>query len=149
MKSGRLVRATGRWSSTSRPEAAARPAACASAAADGTGPLRPRPAAGLFTSLLVTSGITHGLAQHVARLETSATQVFGKGLPATLPGDLAACLAGNPSGRLRITARPAGGPLQAKAEVLPLHQPAAFVRLRPPAIARSLRSHKRLHPPPL
>src|SRR5258708_26078172 len=130
IKAGPLVRAIGSRISTSRPEAAARPAACASAAADGTGPLRPRPAAGLFTSPLVTSGITHGLAQHVAPLETSATQVFGKALPATLPGDLAACLAGHPSGRLRITARPARGPRPAHAQVLPPHQPGAVVRLR-------------------
>ena len=66
--------------------------------------LRPRPAAGVFTSLLVADGDTRGLADHVARLDASARQLYGKALPPALAGDLAAQLAGNPSGRLRITA---------------------------------------------
>ena len=65
--------------------------------------LRPRPAAGVFTSLLVVDGATRGLADHAARLDASARQLFGKGLPGTLRDDLAAQLADKPSGRLRIT----------------------------------------------
>jgi len=104
--------------------------------------LRPRPAAGVFTSLLVTGGDTSGLARHVARLEASARQLFGKSLPATLGGDLAAQLAGNPSGRLRITVQPAGGPLRALVQVVPLDQPPAEVRLRPAVIGGGLGAHK-------
>ena len=142
IKAGPLVRAIGSRIAATSPAGAALPAARASAAGGDTRPLRPRPAAGLFTSLLVTSGAAHGLADHLARLDASAREVFGKGLPPALPGEIAACLAGNPSGRLRITARPAGGPLQAKAEVLPLDQQAAFVRLRPTVIAGGLGGHK-------
>jgi para-aminobenzoate synthetase/4-amino-4-deoxychorismate lyase len=104
--------------------------------------LRPRPAAGVFTSLLVTDGDTRGLADHVARLDASVRQLFGKGLPPALPGDLAAQLAGNPSGRLRITVQPAGGPLRALVEVVPLDQPPAEVSLRPAVVPGGLGAHK-------
>ena len=104
--------------------------------------LQPRPAAGVFTSLLVADGDTCGLADHVARLEASARQLFGKGLPGTLAGDLAAQLAGNPSGRLRITLQPAGGLLRARVEVVPLDQPPAEVSLRPAVIEGGLGPHK-------
>jgi len=104
--------------------------------------LRPRPAVGVFTSLLVAEGDTRGLAHHVARLDASARQLFGKGLPATLRDDLAAQLAGNPSGRLRITLQPAGGPLRALVAVVPLDQPPAAVSLRPAVIRGGLGAHK-------
>ena len=104
--------------------------------------LQPRPAVGVFTSLLVADGDTRGLADHVARLEASARQLFGKGLPGTLAGDLAAQLAGNPSGRLRITLQPAGGPLRARVEVVPLDQPPAEVSLRPAVIEGGLGAYK-------
>ncbi len=47
--------------------------------------LLPRPAAGVFTSLLVTDGVTRGLAAHLARLEASVRDLYGKELPASLP----------------------------------------------------------------
>ena len=48
--------------------------------------------------------------------------------PARLPAaDLAACLKARPSGRLRITVRPVGGPLQATVEVVPPSAPRAPV----------------------
>ena len=104
--------------------------------------LQPRPAAGVFTSLLVADGDTCGLADHVARLEASTRQLFGKGLPGTCAGDLAAQLAGNPSGRLRITLQPAGGPLRVRVEIVPLDQPPAEVSLRPAVIEGGLGAHK-------
>ena len=104
--------------------------------------LRPRPAAGVFTSLLVAGGHTHRLAGHLARLEASAQQLFGKHLPPALAGDLAARLAENPSGRLRITVQPAGGPLRARVEVVPLDQPPTQVRLRPVVVDGGLGGHK-------
>jgi para-aminobenzoate synthetase/4-amino-4-deoxychorismate lyase len=104
--------------------------------------LRPRPAAGVFTSLLVTDGDTRGLADHVARLDASARQLFGKGLPPALVDGLAAQLASNPSGRLRITVQPAGGPLRALVEVVPLDQPPAEVSLQPAVIPGGLGAHK-------
>jgi len=104
--------------------------------------LRPRPAAGVFTSLLVADGATRDLADHVARLDASARQLFGKGLPGTLRDDLAAQLADKPSGRLRITVQPAGGPLRGLVQVVPLDQPPAEVTLRPAVIRGGLGAHK-------
>jgi para-aminobenzoate synthetase / 4-amino-4-deoxychorismate lyase len=118
-------------------------AATAGAAAEGDRRfLRPRPAAGVFTSLLVTGGDASGLAGHVARLEASARQLFGKGLPLTLQDSLRATLAQNPAGRLRITVRPAGGPLRALAEVVPLDRAPPWVSLRPVMVEGGLGAHK-------
>jgi para-aminobenzoate synthetase/4-amino-4-deoxychorismate lyase len=86
----------------------------------GQAALLPRPAAGVFTSLLVSGGQTRGLAAHLARLEASVQELYGKELPASLRGELAGCLATRPTGRLRITVRPVGGPLQVTVEVVPL-----------------------------
>jgi len=140
LKAGPLIRAIGG-------RLAAEPGLPAAGTRPGGGlmsrpSLQPRPAAGVFTSLLVADGDTCGLADHVARLEASARQLFGKGLPGTLAGDLAAQLAGNPSGRLRITLQPAGGPLRARVEVVPLDQPPAEVSLRPAVIEGGLGAHK-------
>ena len=87
------------------------------------GALSPRPSAGVFSSLLVTDGETRGLPAHLARLESSVRGLYGKGLPASLHVQLASRLAARPSGRLRITVRPVGGPLQATVEVVPLAAP--------------------------
>jgi para-aminobenzoate synthetase / 4-amino-4-deoxychorismate lyase len=92
--------------------------------------------------LLVAGGDTRSLAGHLTRLNDSARQLFGKGLPPALGGDLAALLAASPSGRLRITVRPTGGPLRALAEVVPLDQPAAELSLRPVVIEGGLGAHK-------
>src|SRR6516165_1524096 len=98
LKAGPLVRAIGGHVG-SRP---ATPAAHAGADGGRTrGYLRPRPAAGVFTSLLVTSGQTRSLDGHLARLDDSTWQLFGKHLPPDLPAELAGCLATRPSGRLR------------------------------------------------
>lgn len=104
--------------------------------------LRPRPAAGVFTSLLVTGGDTRDLAGHVARLDASARQLFGKGLPPAVHDSLAATLAQNPSGRLRITVQPAGGPLRALVEVVPLDEPPGQLSLRPVVVEGGLGAHK-------
>jgi para-aminobenzoate synthetase/4-amino-4-deoxychorismate lyase len=82
--------------------------------------LRPRAAMGVFTSLLVTDGMVADLDEHLARLEASAIELYGKRLPERLLDDLAACLAKRPSGRLCLTARPVGGPLQVTVEVVPI-----------------------------
>jgi para-aminobenzoate synthetase/4-amino-4-deoxychorismate lyase len=114
------------------------------AEAAGRAALLPRPAAGVFTSLLVSDGVTYELAAHLARLETSVRNLYGKDLPASLPDDLARRLAARPSGRLRVTVRPVGGPLQATVEVVPLLQPlsAAAVRLRPVTVPGGIGGHK-------
>ena len=101
-----------------------------SADANALAALTPRPSAGVFTSLLVTDGQTRGLVHHLERLASSVRDLYGKDLPASLNPDLAACLSSRPTGRLRITVRPIGGPLQATIEVVPLSTPPAST---PPA----------------
>jgi para-aminobenzoate synthetase/4-amino-4-deoxychorismate lyase len=103
---------------------------------------RPRPAVGVFTSLRVTAGDGHDLGGHLARLDDSTWQLFGKHLPPDLHAELAACLARRPSGRLRITARPVGGPLQVTVEVIPVDPIPAAVALHSVTIPRGLGAHK-------
>ena len=117
-------------------------ATAAGSAAAALAALLPRPAAGVFTSLLVTGGVTHGLADHLARLEASVRDLYGKELPVSLAGDLARCLAAGPSGRLRITVRPVGGPLQATVEVVPQPPGAMAVTLRPVTVPGGIGAHK-------
>jgi para-aminobenzoate synthetase/4-amino-4-deoxychorismate lyase len=103
---------------------------------------RPRPVAGVFTSLLVTAGETAGLDAHVERLRSSARRLYGKDLPASLPRELASCLATRPTGRLRITVQPLGGPLQVRVEVVPLTPAQRAVRLRPAVVPGGFGGHK-------
>ena len=113
--------------------------------AAGTAPaadLAPRPTAGVFTSLAVTDGRTRGLAAHLDRLAVSVARLYAKDLPVSLPADLARCLAGRPTGRLRITVRPVGGPLQAAVEVVPLSPPPDAVTLRPVTVSGGIGPHK-------
>ena len=104
--------------------------------------LAPRPAAGVFTSLMVTDGRTRGLAAHLDRLAASVARLYAKDLPVSLPADLARCLAARPTGRLRITVRPVGGPLQATVEVVPLTAPPDAVALRPVTVSGGIGAHK-------
>jgi para-aminobenzoate synthetase / 4-amino-4-deoxychorismate lyase len=110
---------------------------------EGPGPdLRPRPSAGVFTSLLVTAGQTRGLDAHLARLAASVRELYARGLPPALDEELAACLADRPTGRLRITVRPVGGPLQATVEVVPVAVPPPAVTLRPVTVPGGIGGHK-------
>jgi para-aminobenzoate synthetase/4-amino-4-deoxychorismate lyase len=122
--------------------ASGHPAAAPADRAPARPSMRPRPAAGVFTSLLISCGSTQGLADHVARLEGSTRQLFGKQLPHSLRDELATIIGERPSGRLRITARPGGGPLQAIVEVVPLSRRATVAELRPVVIPGGLGSHK-------
>jgi para-aminobenzoate synthetase/4-amino-4-deoxychorismate lyase len=104
---------------------------------------RPRPTAGVFSSLVVADGVTNGLDAHLARLAASVRDLYGKDLPASLRADLAECLRRRPTGRLRITVRPVGGPLQATIEVVPL-QPAAAagITLKPVTVPGGIGGYK-------
>jgi para-aminobenzoate synthetase / 4-amino-4-deoxychorismate lyase len=111
--------------------------------AAGPGPaLRPRPAAGVFTSLLVRDGVPAGLAEHLSRLEGSARELYGKELPARLHDDLARCLAARPAGRLRITVRPLGGPLHVTVECIPLDDGPGVADLLPVVVPGGMGGHK-------
>jgi para-aminobenzoate synthetase component I len=150
---GRLADEAGHG--TAGPQAGAIPAASAFTGTDAAEPpttgdgnaaalmaLRPRPAAGVFTSLLVADGVVRDLPAHQERLSTSTRELFGKDLPASLHDDLAACLAAKPSGRLRITARPVSSLIQATAEVVPLDRQPRPVDLHPAVIPGGLGAHK-------
>jgi para-aminobenzoate synthetase / 4-amino-4-deoxychorismate lyase len=104
--------------------------------------LLPRPAAGIFTSLLVRDGVAYQLGDHVDRLAASALRLYGKDLPASLDDELARCLAERPSGRLRITVRPLGGPLAATVEVVPVTDLAMVADLVPVLVPRGIGAHK-------
>jgi len=110
-------RATGYAAATGSALAAGLPE---SADANALAALAPRYSAGVFTSLPVADGQTRGLDDHLARLALSVRDLYRKDLPASLKAELAACLASRPTGRLRITVHPVGGPLQAAIEVVPL-----------------------------
>ena len=105
-------------------------------------PPRPRPALGVFTSLRVTRGSCRDLDRHLARLDDSTWRLFGKHLPPGIRADLAARLADAPSGRLRVTARPFGGPIHVTTEVVPIGPPPTAVGLHPVTIAGGLGAHK-------
>ncbi len=104
--------------------------------------VRPRPAAGVFTSLLVDRGTTRDLIGHLTRLGDSTVQLYGKHLPQSLYDDLAACLAQRPSGRLRIRAQPSGGQLRVSVAVIPLDGQPETVRLQPVVVPGGLGGHK-------
>jgi para-aminobenzoate synthetase/4-amino-4-deoxychorismate lyase len=96
----------------------------------------------VFTSLRVTGGRCRDLDRHLARLDDSTWRLFGKHLPPGTRTELAARLAGRPSGRLRVTARPFGGPIQVTAEVVPVSPAPAAVGLYPVTITGGLGAHK-------
>jgi para-aminobenzoate synthetase/4-amino-4-deoxychorismate lyase len=104
--------------------------------------LLPLPATGIFTSLLVRDGIAERIGDHLDRLDSSARALFGKGLPAGTHDDLARCLSGRPSGRLRITVRPLGGPLHTTIELVPVQNPPASADLIPVVIPGGIGGHK-------
>jgi para-aminobenzoate synthetase / 4-amino-4-deoxychorismate lyase len=110
-----------------------------------TGPdpaLLPRPAAGVFTSLHVREGAGQHLGAHLDRLADSARQLYGKKLPKGLVADLDRCLAMRPTGRLRITVRPRGGPLHATVAVVPLDRTSAVTDLVPVVLPGGIGEHK-------
>ena len=139
LKAGPLIRAAG-GALSSRPAEDAMTARSVPAADRPSA--RPRPAAGVFTSLLVDRGTTRDLAGHLARLGGSTQELYGKHLPRSLHADLAACLAQRPSGRLRVTAQPVGGQLRVSVAVIPLDGQPETVRLRPAVIPGGLGAHK-------
>jgi para-aminobenzoate synthetase/4-amino-4-deoxychorismate lyase len=104
--------------------------------------LRPRAAMGVFTSLRVSAGCVTDLDEHLARLEASTLALYGKRLPGQLRADLAACLVRRPSGRLRINARPVGGPIQVMIEVVPEASVTRTATLRPVVVPGGLGQHK-------
>jgi para-aminobenzoate synthetase/4-amino-4-deoxychorismate lyase len=128
-------------SASEAPDSPARPAGVAGQAATPPA-LRPRAAVGVFTSLRVTDGTAQDLDRHLARLDESSRELFGKPLPPELRTELAARLATRPSGRLRITARPVGGPLQAGIEVVPAGPVLDTVALHPVTVPGGVGGHK-------
>jgi para-aminobenzoate synthetase/4-amino-4-deoxychorismate lyase len=111
--------------------------------AAGPGPaLRPRPAAGVFTSLVVSDGVAALLGEHLSRLADSVRELYGKELPPRLHEDLARCLTARPTGRLRMTVRPLGGPLHATVECVPLDDRPGVADLVPVVVPGGIGGHK-------
>jgi para-aminobenzoate synthetase/4-amino-4-deoxychorismate lyase len=104
--------------------------------------LRPRPAAGVFTSLVVSDGITAALGDHLSRLGDSVRELYGKELPPRLHEDLARCIGARPTGRLRMTVQPLGGPLHATVECVPLDDGPGVADLVPVVVPGGIGGHK-------
>jgi para-aminobenzoate synthetase / 4-amino-4-deoxychorismate lyase len=96
----------------------------------------------VFTSLRVTEGACRDLDAHLARLDASTRELFGKPLPDGVRGRVAAGLAGRPSGRLRVTVCPFGGPLRVTVEIVPEGPAAQTAVLRPVVVPGGLGAHK-------
>src|SRR5215469_15064358 len=79
---------------------------------------------------------------HVRLQACSRRWWYGKELPASLAADLDRCLSMRPSGRLRITVRPRGGPLHATVAVVPLDDASAVIDLVPVVIPGGVGAHK-------
>ncbi|HEX3362690.1 MAG TPA: aminotransferase class IV [Solirubrobacterales bacterium] len=71
-------------------------------------PTPPDPARGLFETLLVADGRAVRAAAHLDRLEASAHEVFGQGLPAELPESIRHAASPLELGRMRIDLLPEG-----------------------------------------
>ena len=79
-----------------------------------TGPQRPDPEKGVFTTLLVAGGRPHDLELHLARLARSATDLYGVELPSDLAqtlstlgtADLRARVHVRPDGKVRVSTKP-------------------------------------------
>ena len=104
--------------------------------------LRPRPALGVSTTLRVTAGIADGLGEHLAQLAASTRELFGKQLPPGLAGQISQRLAAGPTGLLRITVRPLGGPLQCDVQLAEPGPDPAAVRMRVIQLPGGLGVHK-------
>lgn len=114
----------------------------AAEALEGVAPLRPRAAAGVFTTVRVAGGVPLRLDAHLARLGDSCRRLYGKPLPGT-DAILADALAAGPhSGRLRISVKPVGGPLRLQAEMSGSGPGPAEVSLRAVTVPGGLGCHK-------
>ncbi len=104
----------------------------------------PDPGRGVFTTLLVRSGVPVDLARHLARLEASTLACYGAPLPAGLPEEVRAradALSG--PHRLRITAVPGGGTVRTELTTAALTpSPAQAWRLVPLVLPGGLGGHK-------
>ncbi len=134
LKAGPLLAAVGaRWARPGRAAGQRRCRRAPAQAAPGGRCLQHRP---------VRDGTADALDEHLARLAASARAVYGKELPPQLPAQVARCLADGGSGRLRITVRPLGGPLQCQAELTGVPPAPPTVRLRAAVLPGGLGAHK-------
>jgi para-aminobenzoate synthetase/4-amino-4-deoxychorismate lyase len=88
-------------------------------------PAAPDPARGLFETLLVADGRAVRPLPHLERLDASARELFGQGLPAELPDSLAAAARSLELGRMRIDLLPENGGLRFEIVTEPI-DPAIF-----------------------
>jgi para-aminobenzoate synthetase/4-amino-4-deoxychorismate lyase len=69
---------------------------------------RPDPAQGVFSTMLVRDGAAVDVGAHLARLERSVGELYGRGLPANLEEQIAAAAAVGGIQRLRVSLAPRG-----------------------------------------
>jgi len=104
--------------------------------------LRPRPAAGVFTSASVLDGNALALALHIARLDESSRSLFSRPLPESIADQVRAHIGQMPAGRLRIQVKPLGGQLRTRVEIVPLEGTPDTTSLRTATVAGGLGPHK-------
>ena len=104
--------------------------------------LRPRPAAGIFTSALVLDGNALALPLHIGRLDESSRSIFSRPLPESTADRVRACIGETPTGRLRIQVKPLGGPLRTRVEIVPLESTPDTTGLRTATVPGWCGPHK-------
>jgi para-aminobenzoate synthetase/4-amino-4-deoxychorismate lyase len=109
----------------------------------GYGALRPRPAVGVFTTVRVAGGVPWRLDDHLARLDRSCRQLYGKQLPTSACDVVMTVIGGGGAGgRLRVSVRPVGGPLRVTAELSPIGPAPVCLKLRAVTVPGGLGAHK-------
>jgi para-aminobenzoate synthetase/4-amino-4-deoxychorismate lyase len=79
---------------------------------EGTGAAdRPDPGLGVFSTVLVREGVAVDAGAHVARLESSADELYGQALPNDLEARIGAAATAAPLQRLRVSVVPGSGSL--------------------------------------
>ncbi len=103
---------------------------------------RPDPAAGVFETLLVADGRPVALARHLARLQDSVCQLYGKELPEGLAEELTDRALHVDRARMRVSARPGRSGICAEVELTPAPDRRSPVRLHPVTVPGGLGAHK-------
>jgi para-aminobenzoate synthetase / 4-amino-4-deoxychorismate lyase len=91
---------------------------------------RPDPELGVFTTMLVSNGVAENVGAHLARLERSVRELYGRELPGDLEDRIVSAAAAHPLQRLRVLVGDRG--LSVKVETAPLE---SDPELRPAVLA--------------
>ncbi|MFL5831649.1 MAG: aminodeoxychorismate synthase component I [Solirubrobacteraceae bacterium] len=105
---------------------------------------RPDPRAGVFETLMVATGESLHLEQHLARLGQSVRALYGQNLPATLQDELVttAAEAQTDPARMRVNARPTDAGLSIDVELGPVPIRNPPTQLEPVTVPGGIGPHK-------